>query len=197
MPFDSKLSAINAELMLVSRSVHINAPVERVFALMCDPARRAGLNPAVTPLRVEIEGDGPLATGTICHFRLQTDSGIVDYHSRVREIVPYRKIVWSTDTAIPIEITLEVDAEDTGSRFTHSERFEPSAAMLETATPTSGGRFLQWLDGLLPFLDSDAAERLHAQREQRLEEKLGRGLERWLTAIRLELEGQSARPNPL
>lgn len=182
--------------MLVSRSVHIDAPVERVFALLCDPARRAGLNPAVTPVRVEIEGDGPLATGTICHFRLQTGSGVVEYRSRVRDVVPNRKIVWITDTAIPIEITLEVDAEDTGSRFTHSERFEPSEAMLETAPPARGGRFLQWLDGLLPLLDSDAAERMHAQREQLLEDKLGRNLERWLTAIRLELEGQSARPKP-
>ena len=43
--------------MLVSRNIHIAAPVERVFALMCDPAARTRLNPQATPLRVEIEND--------------------------------------------------------------------------------------------------------------------------------------------
>ena len=49
----------------------LRAPVERVFALMANPAMRARLNPDETPLTVEIENGAPLRRGSICHYRLQ------------------------------------------------------------------------------------------------------------------------------
>ncbi len=179
--------------MVVQRSIDIRAPLPRVFALMCDPARRARLNPAITPLLVEIEGGGPVTLGTVCHFRLQTAAGLADYRSRVIAFTPNREIVWRTDTAVPIEIRLAVEAQPGHCHFTHAETFEPSEAMLRTSAPHgSRGRFMQWIAGLLPFLDLDAAERLQDQREQALESKLGEGLERWLAAIRAELEKETA-----
>jgi hypothetical protein len=179
--------------MIVSRRIDIRAPIGKVFALMCDPARRARLNPGITPIAVEFEGNGPVAAGTVCHFRLQTAAGIADYRSRVLTLVPGRQIVWCTDTAVPVEITLTVEQHPGYCRFTHAEAFEPSEAMLGTASPKgSRGRFLRWVAGLLPFLDLDAAERLQTQREQALAAKLGEGLERWLDAIRAELEQPNA-----
>jgi len=183
--------------MVVSRSVHIQAPVERVFALIADFAARARLNPAATPLQVEIESGRNLRVGTVCHFRLQAGGRILDYRIRIVEFIPNRRVVSRSDAPIPFEVTLETEAEGTGTRLTHSERFEPNEAMLEQVPPTSGARFLQWLDGLLPFLDIDAAQRVHAQREQLLEEKLGGNLERWLTAIRMELEKKPGSGKPL
>lgn len=182
--------------MLVSRSIHIAAPVDRVFALVTDFAARARLNPAVTPLQVEIESGDGLRAGAVCYFRLQAGGRTLDYRIRIVEFIPNRRVVSLSDTAVPFEVTLETEAEGDGTRLTHSERFEPSEAMLEMAPPTSGARFLKWLDGLLPFLDIDAAQQLHAQREQLLEEKLGGNLERWLAAIRTELETGLASGRP-
>jgi hypothetical protein len=179
--------------MIVSRSIDIHTPVGKAYVLMCDPARRARLNPAITPISVELEGGGPVAVGTVCHFRLQTPAGLADYRSRVVTLIPGRQIVWCTDTAVPVEITLAVEELAGHCRFTHAESFEPNEAMLAMAAPKgSRGRFLQWVAGLLPFLDLDAAERLQDQREQALEAKLGEGLERWLVAIRTELEQTNA-----
>lgn len=178
--------------MIVQRSIDIRASVGEIFALMCDPARRARLNPAITLIRVEIEGGGPVAVGAVCHFRLQTSTGLADYRSRVLALTPNRQIVWRTDTAMPVEITLTVEERPAHCRFTHAEAFEPGEAMLHTAAPAGArGRFQQWIAGLLPFLDLDAAERLQNQREQALEIRLGEGLERWLEAIRAELENET------
>ena len=47
-------------MVVVSRSIQIQAPVARVFALMADPAAKAALHPLVQPIRVEIEDHGPL-----------------------------------------------------------------------------------------------------------------------------------------
>lgn len=182
--------------MVVSRSVHIQAPVDRVFALVTDFAARARLNPAATPLQVEIESGKGLHIGAVYHFRLQAGGRALDYRIRIVEFIPNRRVVSLSDTTVPFEVTLETEAENGGTRLTHSERFEPSEAMLEMAPPKNGGRFLQWLDGLLPFLDIDAAQRVHAQREQLLEEKLGGNLERWLAAIRLELEKEPGNGKP-
>jgi len=101
--------------MLVSRNIHIAAPVERVFALMCDPVARARLNPQVTPLRVEIENDTCLHEGSVCHFRIQLGQRIVDYRTRVREFVPQRRIVSVSDTAVPFEVIIETAAENDGT----------------------------------------------------------------------------------
>lgn len=175
--------------LIVSRSVHIAAPVERVFALLCDPALRARLNPNVKPLQVEIEDDGVLRAGSVCHFRLEAGGRIIDYHTRVVEFVPNRRIVARSDTAVPFEITAETDPEDGGTRLTHTEAFEATDAMLLSAAPDRRtGRWQQWIDRWLPFLDLDSSRHVHAEREQLLETRLGKNLEDWLSAIRQHLE---------
>jgi hypothetical protein len=181
--------------MQVSRSIHIDAPVDRVFALMRNPLARARLNPTVTPLRVEIERNGAvvptdsLEPASVCHFRLQLGGRIVDYRTTVRELVPERRIVLETDTATPVAITIETGPEGSGTRLTQSERFEPTDAMLlDAAPPGVSARALQFIDELLPFLDLDTARRFHDRRLQLLEEKLGDRLEQWLDAIRRHLE---------
>ena len=175
--------------MIISRSIHIDVPVEQVFGLVTDFAARARLNPAVTPMVVEIEDGGPLRAGTVCHFRLQAGQRIIDYRARITEFVVNRRVVSVSDTPVPFEVVLETEPEDGGTRFTHSERLEPTEAMLMEAAPRDATwRFTAWLDGFMPFLDLDAAKRLHAQREALLQKRLEGNLDGWLAAIRHHLE---------
>jgi len=176
--------------MIISRSIHINAPVERVFALMSDPLARAQLNPDAIPLRVEIEGDERLRLGSVCHFRMRLGARIIDYRSRVREFIPDRRIVSVTDTAVPFEITLETQPEDGGTRLTQTEDFEPSDEMLVDAAPPAGvtGRLARLIAWALPFLDTDTAQDERQREERALRQKLEGNLDRWLAAIRRHLE---------
>ena len=176
-------------MIVVSRSIHVRAPVERVFALMADPVARSALSPYARPLLVEIEGGGPLRTGSVCHFRLQLNDRILDYRMHVRELVPNQRIVSISDSEVPFEIALEITADRDGTRLTQTERFEPTEEMLRQAlrqTPSSAAmeKIYQWL----PFLDPEYATRVHHGREQMLAQQLGGNMEQWLAAIKQHLE---------
>lgn len=175
--------------MIVTCGIHIQAPVERVFAFITDFEARARLNPLVTPIRIEIESGGPLQAGAVCHFRLQSGNRVLDYRTHVTEFILNRKVVTVSNTAVPFELCLETVAEDGGTRYTHTELFDPSEAMLlEAAQRAGGNRFTQWLDGVLLFLDPDATDRQHARREALLRQQLEDNLRHWLAAIRQHLE---------
>lgn len=176
-------------MVVVSRHIHINAPVDRVFSLMANPAARAALNPFVTPLRAETEDHQPLHLGSVCHFRLQTGNRIVDYRTRVREFEPDRRIVSVSDSAVPFEIRVETDPEGSGTRLTQVESFEPSQEMLRELGKSERGRWLmQMLAPLIAFIDTDYALRVRRRQEELLEQQLATNLERWLEAIRIHLE---------
>lgn len=177
-------------MLVVSRNIHIQTPVERVFALVADPVARSGLAPHARPLRVEIDDGGPLRAGSVCHFRVQMNGRILDYRTRVREFVPNRRVVSISDSEVPFEIALETAADRDGTRLTQTERFEPTEAMLQQAlqqTPSSAAmeKIYQWL----PFLDPEYATRVHHGREQLLAQQVEGNMEQWLTAIKQHLEG--------
>ena len=178
-----------ADMVVVSRHIHIDTPVDRVFALMANPAARAALNPFITPIRIETEDHQPLHVGSICHFRLQTGSHVVDYRTRVHEFEPNRRIVSVSDSAVPFEIRVETNPEGNGTRLTHVESFEPSQEMLRELGNSERGRWLmQVLAPLIAFIDTDYALRVHRRQEELLEQQLAANLERWLEAIRAHLE---------
>ena len=175
--------------MVVSRSIHINAPVERVFALICDPLERARLNPETTPIRVEIEGEPQLQAGSICRYRLQVGQRIVDYRMRVSEFISNKRLVSVSDSAVPIEVGIETVTENGGTRLTQTEQFEPTDEMLLESVPSDpSDRALRFLEWLLPFLDLDYARRVLARREELLRERLEGSLDNWLVAIKHRLE---------
>ncbi len=179
--------------MIVCRSIYIHVPVERVFALMADPAARSRLHPEARPIRVEIEGGGPLAAGSRCHFRLELGDRIVDYHTRVREFEPNRCIASISDSAVPFEITIETSPENGGTRLTQTEQFEPTVEMLIATEPDNlSRRLLRRLEPLLPWLDMDYARRVRNDQEQVLTRKLEGKLDRWLDAIKRHLETEKA-----
>lgn len=179
-------------MVVVSRSIHINAPVKRVFALAADPLARSRLNPGATPIRVEVEGGGPLRAGSRVHFRLQVGDHIADYHAEVREFVPNRRIVSLAHAHIPFEVSLETEPHEGGTLLTQTETFEPTEEMLESELPEPGRRaLLPLLRPVLLLLYPDYAARLRREEEARLAQRLGERLDRWLAAIRDALEARA------
>ena len=180
-------------MVVVSRQVHIKAPVPRVFALIADPLARARLNPEVSPIDVRVEGDGPMAVGSRIHFQLKSGDRMMDYRAEVREFVPERRIVTVAQTKIPFEVRLETSAENGGTRLTQTESFEPSEDMLQAElTPVSR---LAWLRYALALFGGDPLEQQRAEQEQLLAKRLGEKLESWLAAIKRELErGDNTNP---
>jgi uncharacterized protein YndB with AHSA1/START domain len=177
-------------MVVVSRSIHIKAPLERVFALLCDPAARSRLNPLANPIRAEVESHGPLGRGTVCHFRLQIGNRIVDYRTRITEFEPNWRIVSVSDSAIPFETRLEVYRENGGTRLTHTERFEPTDEMLAQVEPNGTlKRAVSLAYRLTRFLGAEEADRLRVRQEEMLGRRLEGNLEHWLTAIKQHLEG--------
>jgi uncharacterized protein YndB with AHSA1/START domain len=176
-------------MVVVSRSVHIAAPVERVFGFITDPAARSQLHPEARPIRVEVEGGGPLRANARTHFRLQLGHRIVDYHTQVREFVPNRRIVSVSDSAVPFQITLETIPENHGTRLTQTEEFEPTDEMLVQTLPRSLlRRIFGILEPVLPLFDADYAQRIRGEQEELLARQLEPKLQRWLEAIRQRLE---------
>ncbi len=179
-------------MVVVSRSIRVDAPVEQVFALMADPAARAALNPLATPIRVEVEDGAPLHVGSICHYRLQAGQHIVDYRSCIAEFEPNRLIVSESEAEVPFSIRVEIVPDGRGGAWMRQvERFEPTDEMLRDAVPaTTLNTALRLAYWLALYLDLDAARWLRARLEEALAQKLGGNLERWLEAIRAHLEKQ-------
>ena len=176
-------------MVVVSRSVYIEAPVERVFALMADPATRMQLNPLVSAGSAEIEGGGPLDVGSVCHFRFVVRGRPVGYRSHVREFEPLQRITAVADAAVPFEICIETEARGDGTRLTQTERFEPTDAMLDDAIPDADSNAVVKLaQRLYLFFDTDKALELRQQQERFLAERLGTNMDKWLTAIKRHLE---------
>lgn len=176
-------------MITVSRQIFIEAPVERVFALMADPVARSALSPHAQPIQVGIEGGGPMQAGSVCHFRLQLDNRIADYRTRVSEFSPNRRIITISDTSVPFRISVETRREGAGTRLSQTEQFEPSEEMRQQAlTPGLANTVMEKIYRLLPFLDPDYAARIRRGREDKLVELPGEKLEQWLAAIKRQLE---------
>ena len=183
-------------MVVVTRSIHIDAPIERVFSLMTNPADRAALNPRQQTLSAEIETDGPLRVGSVCHFRMQSGQRILDYRTRVEEFVPNRRIVSVSDSTVPFRIEVATEPQADGTRLTQTESFEPSDAMLREALPDEMlGGLVRTVQRLFMFLDPEGALRLHQRQEERLARLLEGHMEEWLTAIKHHLEGAAHPPS--
>ncbi len=176
-------------MVVVQRSIRISAPIERVFALIADPAARSALSPVAQPIRVEIQGGGPLGLGSVCHFRLQSGNRILDYRTRVEEFEPLRRIVSVSDSAVPFRVRLETEPDAGGTRLMQTESFEPTDAQLEQALPRNPfNQALRLAYRMLLWADLDYARRLREEQEQALTRVLEPPMERWLSAIKARLE---------
>lgn len=174
--------------MEITQAVHIDAPVEHVFALMADPRARAELNPNIKPLHIDIEGGQPLRQGSICRYRVQTDRQVVDFRSRIDVFEPNRRIVAVIETKVPIQVEILVEEEAGGTLLSHTERFDPNEAMLQTAATEEHNRIMAFVFRVLMWFDLDIAQNMRMQRERKLKQQLEENLSRWLDAIKDHLE---------
>jgi len=176
-------------MITVSRSLHIAAPPERVFALMIDARARARLNPHTEVIRVEVDGGGLLRPGATCHFALKHGEQKIEYTMRVTEFVPNERIVSEAHAAVPFTVRIETQPDAGGTRLTQTEFFEPTEAMLRDAlSETESRSLLRIVSRLLMLMDSDAALRLRARQEEQLRRMLEQRLDEWLRGIKTALE---------
>lgn len=176
-------------MVVVSRSIHVDAPVDEVFALMADPAARTQLNPLVSAGSAEIEGGGPVDVGCTCHFRFVVRGRQVEYRAQIREFEPPRRIVSLAQAAVPFEVCIETEPEGQGTRLTQTERFEPTDAMLDDAIPDKDDNaVVKFAQRLYLFLDTDKAMELRQQQERFLAQKLAANMDTWLTVIKRHIE---------
>lgn len=176
-------------MVVVSRSIHVHAPVERVFAFMADPGARTRVNPLVSAGSAEVEGGGSIQVGSILHFRFFAHGRWVEYQATVREFAPHRRIVSLAQAAVPFEVCIETTTEGDGTRLTQTERFEPTDAMLDDAIPEEAGNAaIKLAQRLYLFFDTDKALELRARQEQSLAHRLANNMDSWLMAIKRHLE---------
>lgn len=174
--------------MIVSRSVHIDAPIQTVFSLVSDPRRRAELNPNAKPLAVHVEDDQPLHKGSRCHYRLQVGQRIIDYCTRISDLEPCGRIVAVVESENPIKIEVQTAPEGNGTRLEQSETFEPTETMLESALPDPKDGLNAFIASVLKWVDGDGAFEQRKRQEEALRANLGENLQRWLDAIKTHLE---------
>jgi uncharacterized protein YndB with AHSA1/START domain len=184
--------------MLVTRTIDIAVPPDRVWALVTDPERRARLNPAVRVIAVEIEDGQALHRDSVTRYRLEIGGRITEYRTRVRQLVPHRRLVAEADAALPFETTLELQSLRHGTRLIHSEQLEPSADMIQQAiNRLAEGRQLGLAERFALWMDGDASERLRDRALEDIERSLGDALDRWLAAIRADLESSASGSGPM
>ena len=183
-------------MITIRRSVHINAPVEQVFALIADPAAKSALNPTTSPIRVEVENGSHLKQGSHCHYRLQFKDMIIDYSADITAFEQNHLIESRTDSDPPVQVTEEIMAESDGTRLIQTETFQANEAILESFTPdTLKNRVLVIAYRLAMWLDNEVAQRYQSLQSHLLEEKLGADLDRWLSNIKYHLEHSSYSGN--
>ena len=184
-------------MITLSRSVLVDAPIERVFALIADARARAALSPHTKVVRVDVEGGGTLRAGSVCRFVLKRGAQKIEYRMRVTEFKTNERIVSVAETTVPFTVRIETRAEGGGTRLTQTESFEPTEGMLRDALSESESRSLmRVVSRMLLWMDSDAALRLRARQEEQLRELLERRLDDWLRAIKVALETESDRSKP-
>jgi len=177
--------------------VEVRAGPARVFALVSDPARKAALNPNVQVIRVELEGEGPVAEGSRFYHRLQRGQRIFEYRSRVVRMVPPRLFESRGETDPPFEVRVTVEPAPGGCRLTQQETLEVAPELLDALEPVSvGGRAVREMAGWLAFLPGPRQFGAHLRglQRDRLARRLTRELEAWLVAIKAHLEAGGASP---
>ncbi len=175
----------------VECSVEINTDPETVFSLVTDIPRKARLDHNATVLDVVQETEGPLAIGTTFHYRLVIEGRIADYRSRCTAFNPGKLIETVSDSDPPFTVRVTVTPLSNGARLTQKESF--TVPRIHIPLPTADGwrgRLLRLLFGNRDAIQQDPSA--SRDEEARMEAKLTQRLEKWLDAIKQELEAQQS-----
>ncbi len=178
----------------VEYSVEIESDPETVFALVTDIPRKARLDPNAKVLGVVQETEGPVAVGTTFHYRLVVAGKIADYHSQCTAFVPGQMIETLSDSDPPFTVRVTVTPSARGALLTQTESFTMQRIHIQLPKADGWrGRLLRLMFGNRDAIqqDPDATR----DDEARMEAKLTERLEKWLEAIKQELESQQTKLN--
>lgn len=177
-------------LHLQSR-IDIDVPAADAFRLLCDPARKAGLNPAIELLSTALVSAGPLGQGSRILYRLRADAGIRSFHCTVTAFAPNRLIEMESDTNPPFRVRQTLETTLYGCSLLHEEWLDDSAVSLpaqahEQPLPTLKRLLQEAIGHGLPSSDF-----LRERQREALREQLLQTLAQWLGNIKNTLETAS------
>jgi carbon monoxide dehydrogenase subunit G len=114
----------------VSESVVIDAPVERVWSTVMDPARLGEW--VTTHESVEADGDGPVAEGDRFRQRLRLAGRSFEVEWRVVEARAPRLARWHGDgpRGSSAEVSYRLEPVDDGTRFDYANSYAAPGGLL-------------------------------------------------------------------
>ena len=175
----------------VEHSVEISTDPETVFSLVTDIPRKAHLDPNAKVLDVVQETEGPVAIGTTFHYRLVIEGRIADYRSRCTAFQPGEMIETVSDSDPPFTVRVTVRPSSNGAVLTQKESFTVQGIHIPLPTADGWhGKLLRLLFGNRDVIQQDPSA--SRDEEVRMEAKLKQRLEKWLDAIKQELESQQS-----
>ncbi|MFW6018319.1 MAG: SRPBCC family protein [Halapricum sp.] len=120
-------------MLSVSRSIHIDAPVEEVFAYLDDPFNHVEVTPSLAAVRnVEpLDNGGKRVEHTYTMAGIGLDGELVE---RVHE--ENERMVFEMRGSLEGEIEIETTADDGGTELRYSAEYElPGRVLSAVATP--------------------------------------------------------------
>ena|GEM_PF-6236713 len=143
----------------VSRTVHIDAPSDRVFALVADPARIATLDPRVGGVHVERGASGPR------RVRLEFSSGAkgatAEIVADVTRCVPGRDFALASPDGAPGPVfRLQISCRDAdgGTDLTCEMEIRLPGLAGRMADPLLGAALAQQVGSLLARVEREATQ---------------------------------------
>jgi hypothetical protein len=176
----------------IRSSVELAVPPTTLFELLCDPARKASLNPKITVLNATLATPGPVGVGSEFFYSLKIGAGSAAFRCRVTAFEANRLIEVVSDTARPFRVRHAIEPTVNGCRLVHDEWVEAGPAQAPRATREQNAfRFMnifnRALDHALP-----TAHDLDIEANQRLSHEMQNDLAVWLANIKTHLETGSA-----
>ncbi len=175
----------------VEHSVDIDSDAETVFSLVIDIPRKARLDPNAKVLDVVQETEGPVGIGTVFHYRLVIEGRIADFRSRCIGFEPGTLLETVSDSDPPFTVRVTVTPTDHGARLMQKESFTvPRIHIPLPAADGWRGKLIRLMFGNRDAIQQDPSA--SRDEELRMEAKLKRQLQRWLEAIKQELESEQS-----
>jgi len=179
-------------MIRIVESVDIDAQPAEVFRLLCDPERKARLNPGVTVLQASVMTPGPIARGARIRYRLCTTSGVSAFDCEVTEFEPDHVIEVQSQAPIRFTVRQSVDPHPGGCRLVHQESAEIGPARLRTHAERHPLPYLLQLLRAAAGLVLPSADELEETQTQTVADEMRTALRTWLTNIKTDLESNTS-----
>lgn len=178
-------------MLHLQSQIEIDVPAADTFRLLCDPARKAALNPAVELISAAMVSGGSLGPGSRFLYRLRNAAGIRSFHCTVTAFVPNRLIELESDTNPPFRVRQTLEATLYGCLLLHEEWLDDSAVAVPAQTheqllPTLKRLLYEAIGHGLPSTDL-----LRERQREALRDQLLQSLTLWLGNIKDALETAS------